>query len=160
MQVPSSDVSDTPAGTLWWGTAAVVVAICAVTTAVSHTDFHEALYSPSVLVLAVAFAVVVRHRQLRPTAGWTIFAAGLVLLAVGDGVYALPWDTDIATTGLSWADPLYVLGSLVLVAGALRLKSAHVGEGEPRGADRRDQHRPGGGGAALAPPDRAPPEHG
>ena len=63
---------------------------------------------------------------------------------LGDGVYALPWDTDIGTTGLSWADPLYVLGSFVLVAGALRLKSAHVGEGEPRGADRRDQHRPGG----------------
>ena len=86
-----------------------------------------------VLLLAVAFAVVVRRRRLRPTAGWTIFAGGLLLLAVGDGVYALPVNTDIGTTGLSWADPLYVLGSLVIVAGALRLKSAHVGEGDREG---------------------------
>ena len=133
MQVPSTEATDAPAGPLWWGTAAVVVAICAITTAISQTDYHEAVYTPMVLLLAVAFAVVVRRRRLRPTAGWTIFAGGLLLLAVGDGVYALPVNTDIGTTGLSWADPLYVLGSLVIVAGALRLKSAHVGEGDREG---------------------------
>jgi diguanylate cyclase (GGDEF)-like protein/PAS domain S-box-containing protein len=130
MQVPSTDVSDAPAGPVWWGTAAAVVALCALTTAVSRTEYHEAVYTPAALLLAGAFAFVVRHRRLRPTAGWTIFASGLVLLALGDGVYALPWTTDIGSSGLSLADPLYVLGSVVIVAGALRLKSAHVGEGD------------------------------
>lgn len=130
MQVPSTDVSEAPAGPIWWGTAAVLVALCALTTAVSHTGYHEAVYTPTVLVLAAAFAVVVRRRHLRPAAGWAIFSGGLLLLALGDAVYALPWSADIGTTGLNWAEPLYVLGSLVLVAGALRLKSAHVGEGD------------------------------
>jgi len=129
MQVPSNEVHDAPAGPVWWGTAAAVVALCVITTAVSDASFHDAVYTPVVLVLAVGFAVVVRRRHLQPTAGWTTFALGLVLLALGDGVYALPWNADIASTGLSWADPLYLLGSVVLVAGALRLKGAHVGEG-------------------------------
>jgi diguanylate cyclase (GGDEF)-like protein/PAS domain S-box-containing protein len=129
MQVPSTDVREASAGPVWWGAAAALVALCALTTAVSHTGYHEAIYTPTVLLLATAFAVVVRRRRLQPATGWSVFSGGLLLLALGDGVYALPWSADIGTTGLNWADPLYVLGSLVIVAGALRLKSAHVGEG-------------------------------
>ena len=128
MEVRSTDDSDVPAGRAWWATAAAIAAVCALTTAVSRTDQHEAVYSPAVIVLAAAFAVVVRARRLRPTAGWSIFAGGLLLLALGDGVYALPWSTDLGSTGLSGADLLYVVGSVALVAGALRLKSAHMGE--------------------------------
>jgi diguanylate cyclase (GGDEF)-like protein/PAS domain S-box-containing protein len=116
------------AGPIWWGATALIAAFCIFATAMSHTSVHEAIYTPGVLVMAAGFAVVVRYRHLQPLAGWTTFAVGLCLLALGDLVYAVPWSTDIGSTGLTAADPLYLLGSIVIAAGALRIKGAHVGE--------------------------------
>jgi diguanylate cyclase (GGDEF)-like protein/PAS domain S-box-containing protein len=116
------------AGPVWWGAAALIAAFCILTTAMSHSSFHEALYTPGVLVMAGVFAVVVRCRRLQPLAGWTTFAVGLLLLALGDLVYGLPWSTELGSSGLTGADPLYLVGSIVIVAGALRIKGAHVGE--------------------------------
>ena len=117
-----------PAGALWWGTAAILVTLCATSAALSRTDLHDLLYTPGIVGLALAFAIVVVRRRLEPRGAWSLLALGLFVNALGDAVYALPWSSDVGSSGISWADPLYVLGSLAMVAGALRLKSTDVGE--------------------------------
>ena len=93
---------------------------------------HEALYTPTVLVLAGAFgAVVWRRGSSRSRAGWPSPPVWRCSPSVTPSTPA-PMDTDIGSTGLSWADPLYLIGSMVLVVGALRLKSATSGRATAR----------------------------
>ena len=83
-------------------------------------------------------------------------ALGLLLLAIGDAVYSLPAGIDIGDTGLTLADPLYVVGSVVMVLGALRLKGSQVGERDLESTIDAVQHRSRRRGPGLAAAHRAP----
>jgi len=129
VQDPTTAPEQASAGPLWWGAAAAIVALCLLCALVAGSPAaHSVTYAGGVLVLSVGFLATVQRRRLAPLAGWRTFGVGLVVLAVGDTVYGLPEGAEIGATGLSWADPFFLLGSVVVALGALRLKGAHWGE--------------------------------
>jgi diguanylate cyclase (GGDEF)-like protein/PAS domain S-box-containing protein len=118
------------AGGGWWLCAALLLALCVAAALASRTEWHELVYTPSVVLLATGFAVVSRRRRLQPAGAWATFSTGLLVLALGDVVYVTPRIDDLGATGVRVADLLYLSGTLLLVAGAVRIKGAHVGEGD------------------------------
>ncbi|HEY6531872.1 MAG TPA: GGDEF domain-containing protein [Acidimicrobiales bacterium] len=108
--------------------AGSVVALCVLALATAGTTLGDVTYVTVAALLTGAFAIVVWTRRLQPASAWTTFAVALLLMTVGDAVYTLPSGTDIGDTGLSLADPLYLVASGVMVLGALRLKGSQVGE--------------------------------
>ncbi len=107
---------------------AAFLALDAVALVALQTPMGDAVYASSALLLTAGFAAAVWGRRLEPRKGWQLFAAGLLLLGVGDALYALPFDSPFTSSGVSPADGAYLLGSAAMVVGAFRLKRAHVGE--------------------------------
>ncbi len=119
---------DAPVPRAWWGVALAVGALCTLFVSVSRSSWSEPVYVVAALGLSVGFLVVARRRHLQPAGAWLTFGVGLCLLAIGDAVYGLPFDVRVAGLGLDLADVWYLVGSIVMVVGALRLKGAHAGE--------------------------------
>lgn len=105
-----------------------VFVLCLLAGVLSGSSLSDITYVTVVVLLAGSFVVGVCSRGLQPAPAWMTFAVGLSLMAVGDAVYSAPFGIDIGDTGLTWADALYLLASIVMVFGAIRLKGSQVGE--------------------------------
>jgi diguanylate cyclase (GGDEF)-like protein/PAS domain S-box-containing protein len=112
----------------WWAAAAGLAVACLLPAVTAGTALGSVTYVVVALGCTTAFLVVVRRRGLQPLSAWSTLGGGLLLMAVGDAVYDLPSQPEIGRTGLIPADPVYVVASVVMLVGALRLKGAHAGE--------------------------------
>ncbi|MCB0976860.1 MAG: bifunctional diguanylate cyclase/phosphodiesterase [Acidimicrobiales bacterium] len=86
----------------------------------------DGAYLSVVVASAVVGVRVARNRMVERSA-WLLIASGIALSALGDVVfYLLSWAGQVPD-GLSWCDPIWTAGSLVLLAGILRLLTGGAG---------------------------------
>jgi diguanylate cyclase (GGDEF)-like protein/PAS domain S-box-containing protein len=113
---------------MFWLISGPIVLLCLLALVTAGSALGDITYVTVAGVLTGAFALTVHARKLQPASAWMTFAAGLLLMAVGDAVYSLPAGTDLGDSGVTIADLVYLVGSATMVLGALRLKGSQAGE--------------------------------
>jgi diguanylate cyclase (GGDEF)-like protein/PAS domain S-box-containing protein len=113
---------------MFWLISGPIVLLCLLALVTAGSALGDITYITVAGVLTGAFALTVHARKLQPASAWMTFAAGLLLMAVGDAVYSLPSGTDLGDSGVTIADLVYLVGSATMVLGALRLKGSQAGE--------------------------------